>query len=229
MRRAERHPLTTPTETKNPEMYMATPNNPRPEQSSEADAHRGPVRTCVGCRHAASPSELVRLVSDAQGNVALDAKSSRGGRGAWVHPTRSCIEATVKRHSAERTLKIDVKRDLDAGALLAALRESLTRKAASLLVVASRTKTLAIGAEAVAASLERTRVPAVVVARDAGSVAKAMAEEGSGGGTRVLRHSTKSELGSLFHRGEVALLALLDTRIAAELAVTIDRLAALED
>ena len=72
-------------------------------------------------------------------------------------------------------------------------------------------------------------MPAVVVARDAGLVAKSMADEGSGGGTRVLRHSTKAELGSLFHRGEVALLALLDTRIAAELAVTIDRLAALED
>lgn len=208
---------------------MATPNTPRPRRSDEASAQRGPERTCVGCRRAARPRELVRLVADAQGGVALDPKSSRGGRGAWVHPTRSCVEAMVKRHAAERTLKVDVKRDLDAGAILASLRESLAKKAASLLVVASRTKTLAIGAEAVAASLERVRVPAVVVARDAGSVAKSMADEGSGGGTRVLRHSTKAELGSLFHRGEVALLALLDTRIAAELAVTIDRLAALED
>lgn len=210
-------------------MHMVTEKEPRPEQSPEARERRGPERTCVGCRHTASPSDLVRLVADAQGRVALDAKTSRGGRGAWVHPKRSCIEAMVKRHAAERTLKVDVARDLDAGAVIASLRESLSRKVASLLVVASRTKTLALGAEAVMAALERTKVPAVVVARDAGSVAKALAEEGSGGGTRVLRHSTKSDLGSVFHRGEVALLALLDTRIAAELAVTIDRLAALED
>lgn len=211
---------------------MATTSKGRPArapEAREASAPRAPERTCVGCRRVAHPHDLVRLVAGADGRVAVDPKPSRGGRGAWVHPARACIEAAVKRHAAERTLKVGAQRDLDAGALIAALREALTRKASSLLVVASRTRTLALGAEAVAAALERERVPAVVVARDAGSVASALAEEGSGGGTRVLRHSTKSELGGVFHRGEVALLALLDARIAAELAATIDRLAALED
>lgn len=184
----------------------------------------------MGCRQSASPHELVRLVAGPDGRVALDPKASKGGRGAWVHPTRACVEAMAKRHAAERSLKVDVQRDLDGRSLVASLREALTRKAASLLVVASRTRTLALGTEAVTAALERERVAVVVVARDAGTSAVSLAEEGSGsGGTRVLRHSTKSELGGVFHRGEVALLALLDTRIAAELATTIDRLAALED
>lgn len=166
---------------------------------------------------------------DGDGRVALDPKAARGGRGAWVHPSRACIDAMVKRHAAERTLKVPAQRDLDAAALVRDLCEALRAKAASLIVVASRTRTIAFGADAVANALERGRVPLVVVARDAGGVASAIAQESVGAATHVARFSTKSELGRVFNRGEVALLALLDARIAAELAVTIDRLAALED
>jgi len=169
------------------------------------------------------------MVSLPDGRVALDPKTSSGGRGAWVHPTRGCVEAMVKRHAAERSLKVEVQRDLDAGALVASLRESFARKVTSLLVVASRTRGVSIGVEATTESLERGRVHLVVVARDAGQTASALAMDESEGGPRVLRHSTKTELGGVFGRGEVALLALTDPRIAAELAVTIERLAALED
>ena len=190
---------------------------------------KAPERTCTGCRKAAHPRELVRLVSLPDGRIALDPKASSGGRGAWVHPTRGCVEATVKRHAAERSLKVEVQRDLDAGALLASLREAIARKAASLLVVASRVRGITIGVEASAEALERGRVHLVVVARDAGQTASGLAADGTEGGPRVLRFSTKTELGGVFGRGEVALLALTDPRIAAELAVTIERLAALED
>jgi predicted RNA-binding protein YlxR (DUF448 family) len=202
------------------------------ERKKERHVPRGanaPERTCTGCRQAAHPRALVRLIGLPDGRVALDPKASNGGRGAWVHPARRCVEAMVKRHAAERTLKLEVQRDLDAGELLASLRESLARKAASLLVVASRVRAIALGTEAVAESLERAKVHLVVVARDAGQSSAALADEASGGGPRVLRHGTKMELGGVFGRGEVALLALTDPRIAAELAVTIERLAALED
>lgn len=205
----------------------------RPDQHGEGEraAHgqRAPARTCTGCREAAHPRALVRLVGLPDGRVALDPKASSGGRGAWVHPTRRCVEAMVKRHAAERALKLEVQRDLDAGKLLAALREALERKVASLLVVASRTRAIALGAEAVAEALGRTRVPLVLVARDAGQTAASLVEDTPGVGPRVFRYKTKMELGGVFGRGEVALLALTEHRIAAELALTIERLAALED
>ncbi|MFO0603658.1 MAG: DUF448 domain-containing protein [Polyangiales bacterium] len=204
---------------------MARPDE-REKVRHEPRGVKAPERTCTGCRKQAHPRALVRLVALPDGRVALDPKASSGGRGAWVHPTRGCVEATVKRHAAERTLKLEARRDLDAGALLASLREALARKAASLLVVASRTRAIALGAEAVADALERGRVHLVVAARDAGQTAAALAE---GAGPRVLRHATKMELGGVFGRGEVALLALTEPRIAAELAQTIERLAALED
>lgn len=189
----------------------------------------GPVRTCVACRQRGDRADLVRWVAADDGRVALDARASRSGRGAWVHPTRACVAAMVKRHAAERALKVPVQVDLDAGALLAQLRAALVQRVTSLLVVAARTRTLAIGTEAVAAMLERGRVRAVVVAGDAGDHARALADAPGHGGPRVIRYADKSALGALFDRGEVALLALLDPRIASETASTIERLAALEE
>ena len=190
---------------------------------------RDHTRTCVGCRAATDPAELVRVVADPSGRVALDARGRLGGRGAWVHPTRACVANMVKRHAAERSLKVEVQRDLDVGKILGELRAALARKADSLIVVASRARAVAVGADAVADALEKTRVPLVLVAKDAGQVAAALADAGKGGGARVARYATKMELGRLFGRGEVALLALLDGRIASEMNSTLDRLAALED
>lgn len=191
---------------------------------------RTTTRTCVGCRAKAHPRMFVRLVASDDGRVALDARASQGGRGAWVHPTRACVAAAVKRHAAERALKVDVQRDLDAGVLISSLRASFAKRVSSLLLVASRSRALVFGADAVSEALSRTRVPLVLVATDAGAVASAMVEEqGDGAAPRVLRYETRAGLGRVMGRAEVALAALLDTRIAAELATTIDRLAALED
>jgi predicted RNA-binding protein YlxR (DUF448 family) len=169
------------------------------------------------------------VMVSSEGRVALDPKASKGGRGAWVHPTRTCIEAMTKRHAAERSLKVDVQRDLNAASLVASLSEVLLKKVGSLVTVAVRARALSFGAEAVSVSLERERVPLMLVAKDAGSVSSGLADEEKGQTTRVVRFGTKTELGKMLGRDEVALIALLDTRIAEELALTIDRLAALED
>lgn len=169
------------------------------------------------------------MVALPDGRVALDPKASKGGRGAWVHPNRPCIETMVKRHAAERALRHPVQHDLDAKGLLASLREALARKATSLLMVASRTRSIAVGADAALDALTHARVPLVVLAHDAGHTAVALAATARGTPPRVLRHGTKQELGRVFGRAEVAIVALTDPRIAAELAETIERLAALED
>lgn len=205
-------------------------DNPRrPERPPPEAVIEGPVRTCVACRSRDGRDDMVRWVAAEDGRVALDARAARSGRGAWVHPTRACIALMVKRHAAERALKLDAQRDLDVTALLAQLRAALVQRITSLIVVSSRRKAVALGAESVSAALERRRVPAVIVAGDAGDAARALAEAPGDGGPRVLRYADKAALGALFNRGEVALVALLDPLIAAEAAGTIDRLAALEE
>src|SRR4051812_1877274 len=78
----------------------------------------GAVRTCVACRKPGVRGELFRWVEGPDGEIAVDVKARLPGRGAWVHPTRECIAMAVKRHAAERALKVAV-RELDANAILA--------------------------------------------------------------------------------------------------------------
>jgi predicted RNA-binding protein YlxR (DUF448 family) len=212
-------------------MWMTTKrDNPkRPELPPPDAVIEGPVRTCVACRSKDGRDDLVRWVAAEDGRVALDARAVRSGRGAWVHPTRKCVSLMVKRHAAERALKLAVVPDLEVGALLTQLRAALVQRITSLIVVSGRRRAIAIGTEAVSAALVRKRVPAVIVAGDAGEAARALAEASGRGGPRVLRYADKAALGALFNRGEVALVALLDPSVAAEAVSTIDRLAALEE
>lgn len=62
-----------------------------------------PVRTCVGCRAAVSSADLIRVVAD--GSVLRMARKAPG-RGAWLHPSRSCLELADKRRAWGRALKI---------------------------------------------------------------------------------------------------------------------------
>lgn len=188
-----------------------------------------PERSCVGCRLRAEREALVRVAVAPDGRVAIDPRARLVGRGAWVHPRAVCLEAMVKRHAAERSLKVGVQPGLDAKSMLLGLREATERRARSLILVAARTKRVAVGADAVVVALQREKVFAVVVAVDAGDVAKALAAEGVGEDTRVLRYGTRAALGALFGRAEVALVALLDVRVARELGTTIERLGQLED
>ena len=213
-------------------MQMTT-NRDRPQRPKEsppdAAVTDGPVRTCVACRQKGERDDLVRWVAAEDGRVALDPRATRSGRGAWVHPTRACVTAMAKRHASERSLKVDIQKDLDPAALLAQLRAAMVQRITSLLVVSSRKRSLAIGTEAVAAALEKGRVCCIVVAKDAGETARALTEAPGRGGPAVLRYADKATLGALFDREEIALLALLDFRIAHEAASTIERLAALEE
>ncbi len=70
-----------------------------------------PVRTCVGCRTRASRSALLRVVS--QNNVLIiDEHAVLPGRGAWVHPTRDCMEAALRRRAFVRALRVSGELDM---------------------------------------------------------------------------------------------------------------------
>ena len=191
----------------------------------------GPRRTCVGCRKEDSPEEMCRVVTGPDGDLCVDPSATRGGRGAWVHPTRACVKAMVQRHAAERTLKVPAQRTLDSAVILGYLAAALRQKITSLVQVAARTRSLIVGAESVADALERERIPLAVVARDAGANTRELAEDAAqmGPGPAVRTYGTKETLGAWLDRDEVAVLAVSDFRIAAELVASFDRLAGVEE
>ncbi|WP_194422223.1 YlxR family protein [Microbacterium abyssi] len=64
-----------------------------------------PVRTCVGCRMRASRSALLRVVAD-HDVLVFDERAVMPGRGAWVHPTRECLEYAIRRRAFARALRV---------------------------------------------------------------------------------------------------------------------------
>ncbi len=64
-----------------------------------------PVRTCVGCRARSSRSALLRVVSN-DSILVVDERAILPGRGAWVHPTRECMDAAVRRRAFVRALRV---------------------------------------------------------------------------------------------------------------------------
>ncbi|RMH77379.1 MAG: YlxR family protein [Actinomyces sp.] len=62
-----------------------------------------PVRTCVACRRRFPASALVRLRRTSDG-LAL---GPGPGRGAWVGPSRACLELAVKRRALGRALRFE--------------------------------------------------------------------------------------------------------------------------
>jgi len=70
--------------------------------------HARPVRTCIGCRERADPSDLVRLVARHVGPtlaVVPDPRHSALGRGAHLHPTTRCLDLAVRRRAFSRALR----------------------------------------------------------------------------------------------------------------------------
>ncbi|WP_251043312.1 YlxR family protein [Arthrobacter sp. ISL-48] len=65
-----------------------------------------PQRTCIGCRNKGPRSELLRLVAEGSGSAAVlvDERRRMPGRGAWLHPSESCLALAVKRRAFGRAL-----------------------------------------------------------------------------------------------------------------------------
>jgi predicted RNA-binding protein YlxR (DUF448 family) len=62
-----------------------------------------PVRTCIGCGEKAGQRQLVRLRIEGE-CVAID-RDGKGGRGAWLHASASCLEKAVRRRAFARAFR----------------------------------------------------------------------------------------------------------------------------
>lgn len=61
-----------------------------------------PLRQCVGCREHKPKSELIRVVRSPEGEVSLDFKGKKPGRGAYVCPDPACLKRARKARALER-------------------------------------------------------------------------------------------------------------------------------
>ena len=81
-----------------------------------------PERTCIGCRQRAPRTQLLRLVLTPSGELDVDARAVRPGRGAWIHPDPECLTLAERRRAAPRALRADGP--LDVGRVRRFLEQS---------------------------------------------------------------------------------------------------------
>ena len=61
-----------------------------------------PQRQCLGCREMKNKKDLIRVVRSPEGEVSLDFRGKKPGRGAYVCPSTECLKKVRKSRALER-------------------------------------------------------------------------------------------------------------------------------
>lgn len=212
----------------------------RAARASEGLGKRSRTRTCAGCGERVDVSSddalLIRLIVGPEGEVAVDPGGGGFGRGAHVHPRPDCLARAAKgglarsAKGAVRTVHMEdgTTQPLRADTLAAAIRTAMDRRIRGLLTAAVRSRSVALGSEAVAGAWDRGEAALLVVACDAAAggdlacVRRAVSEG------RAAAWGTKLELGALCAGGDerkkaagLAVVAITSGRIAAAVRETV--------
>lgn len=67
-----------------------------------------PVRQCLGCREMKPKRELIRAVRSPEGEISLDFRGKKPGRGAYVCPDPACLAKVRKSKGLERAFGVPV-------------------------------------------------------------------------------------------------------------------------
>ncbi len=69
---------------------------------------RIPMRLCVGCQEMRPKKELLRVVRTPDGQVEVDRIGKKSGRGVYICPRRSCLQAALKGRRLQKALAMDL-------------------------------------------------------------------------------------------------------------------------
>lgn len=179
----------------------------------------GPTRTCVGCRTAEPQEELVRLAIGPGGQVAVDHPRRLGGRGAWIHVSARCVKEAVKRGAIARGLEVG-RVSFTGDELADVLRARFEQRASSLLSAARRAALAEVGTDAVVGAIRSGAARLVVVAVDAAASATEIEEavRSASAPPPQVRFGTKAELGALWSRQTLGVVAVTDIGLAEQIA-----------
>ena len=67
-----------------------------------------PQRQCVGCRERKEKRELIRVVKSPEGEISLDFRGKKPGRGAYVCPSADCLKRARKSRALERAFSAPI-------------------------------------------------------------------------------------------------------------------------
>ena len=71
-----------------------------------------PLRQCLGCREMKPKRELIRAVRSPEGEVSLDFRGRKPGRGAYVCPNPECRKKARKARALERAFSCQIPEEV---------------------------------------------------------------------------------------------------------------------
>ena len=81
-----------------------------------------PMRQCLGCREMKPKRELIRAVRSPEGEVSLDFKGKKPGRGAYLCHNPDCLKRAVKTKALSRAFGVEIPQEV-----IEALSEQINR------------------------------------------------------------------------------------------------------
>ena len=71
-----------------------------------------PMRQCLGCREMKPKREMLRVVRSPEGEVSLDTRGKKPGRGAYVCPNADCLKKAIKTRALSRALETEIPEEV---------------------------------------------------------------------------------------------------------------------
>ena len=67
-----------------------------------------PMRQCLGCNEHKPKIELLRVVKSPEGEISLDFKGKKSGRGAYICRDLKCLRRARKSHRIDKNLDVTI-------------------------------------------------------------------------------------------------------------------------
>ena len=71
-----------------------------------------PQRQCMGCRERKAKRDMIRVVRQPEGTVALDFSGKMNGRGAYICPDPACLKKVQKSKALDRSLEVTIPEEV---------------------------------------------------------------------------------------------------------------------
>ena len=71
-----------------------------------------PVRQCLGCNEHKPKAELIRVVRSPEGEISLDTRGKKSGRGAYICHDVKCLNKARKSKRIEKTLDCAIPEEI---------------------------------------------------------------------------------------------------------------------
>ena len=74
----------------------------------EKKVRKIPMRQCMGCNEHKPKAEMLRVVRSPEGEISLDFKGKKSGRGAYICHDVACLRRVRKSHRIDRVLECEI-------------------------------------------------------------------------------------------------------------------------